>query len=94
MKNEETTVQKPYGLTMDNRERAVITGVEHVESFDDALIILDTHGGRLTVTGSGMRVESLQPEQERMTVSGKINGCVYEDGVRRGRGFLRQALGR
>ena len=94
MKNEETAVKKPYGLTVDDRERAVITGVEHVESFDDVLIVLDTHGGRLTITGSGLRVDSLQPEQERMTVSGKISGCVYEDGSRRGRGFFRQALGR
>ena len=95
MKNVEAAVCKPHGLTIDSRERAVITGVEHVDSFDETMIVLSTHGGRLTVTGNGMRVDSLQPEQEKMTVSGKISGCMYEDGAqRRGRSFLRQALGR
>ena len=95
VKNAEPAVQRPHGLTIDSRERAVITGVEHVESFDETLIVLSTHGGRLTVTGNGMRVDSLQPEQEKMTVAGTISGCMYEDGVpRRGRSFLRQALGR
>ena len=94
MKNGEATMKKPHGLMLEDRERAVITGVEHVESFDEALIVLDTHGGRMTITGSGMRVDSLQPEQEKMTVSGKISGCMYEDGLRRRRGFIRQALGR
>ena len=94
MKNGETALRKPHGLTLEDRERAVVTGVQHVESFDETLIVLDTHGGRMTITGSGMRVDSLQPEQEKMTVSGKISGCVYEDAARRRRGFIRQALGR
>jgi len=87
--------RKACGLTIDGREKAVITGVEHVESFDEAQIVLVTHGGQLIITGTGMHVDSLKPEEERMIVSGSIDGAVYSDGARRrSRGFLRQALGR
>ena len=87
--------KKPYTLTIDSRERAVITGVECVQSFDEHCVVLDTCGGRLTVTGSGMHMESLQPEQSRMTITGDIAGAVYEAQTGRGRrSFIRQALGR
>ena len=86
--------QKPYTLTIDSRARAVITGVERVRSFDERRVELDTCGGRLVMTGAALHVESLQPEQSRLTVTGEIAGAVYEEHVEHSRrGFLRQLWG-
>ena len=88
------TTEKPYGLTMDRREKAVLTGVTDVERFDENEVVLSTHGGRLVLTGTGLHVSSLQLEEGRLLVDGAIDGVVYDGGApkRRG-GFLRRALG-
>ena len=87
-------VEKPYGLTMDRREKAVLTGVTDVERFDENEVVLSTHGGRLVLTGTGLHVSSLQLEEGRLLVDGAIDGVVYDGGaVKRRGGFLRRALG-
>ena len=85
---------KPYGLTLDRREKAVLTGVTDVERFDENEVVLQTHGGRLTLTGTGLHVASLQLEEGRLLVDGTIDGVQYGGGMPRRRGgFLRRALG-
>lgn len=83
-----------YGLTLEKREKAVLTGVTDVERFDESEIILHTHGGRLILSGTGLHVASLQLEEGRLLVDGAIDGILYDSGApkRRG-GFLRRALG-
>ena len=86
--------EKPYGMTIDQRKKAVVTGVTDVESFDDGTVVLHTHGGRLTLTGTGLHVSSLQLEEGRLTVDGVIDSAAYDGGgPRRRGGFLRRALG-
>ena len=86
--------EKSYGLTLDRREKAVLTGVTDVERFDESEVVPHTHGGRLVLTGTGLHVSSLQLEEGRLLVDGAIDGVVYDGGApkRRG-GFLRRALG-
>ena len=88
---------KPFGLTLEKREKAVLTGVTDVERFDETVVVLHTHGGRLTLTGTGLHVSSLQLEEGRLLVDGTIDSASYDSGMprsggRRG-GFLRRALG-
>ena len=83
------TPEKSYGLTLDRREKAVLTGVTDVERFDENEVVLHTHGGRLILSGTGLHVSSLQLEEGRLLVDGAIDGLVYDGGTgkRRG-GFL------
>ena len=88
---------KPFGLTLEKREKAVLTGVTDVERFDETEVVLHTHGGRLTLTGTGLHVSSLQLEEGRLLVDGVIDSASYDSGMpraggRRG-GFFRRALG-
>lgn len=85
--------ERPHSLTLDRREKAVLTGVTDVERFDENEVVLHTHGGRLTLTGSQLHVSSLQLEEGRLLVDGVIDGVVY-DGPRKAKGgFFRRALG-
>jgi len=89
-----TAPEKAYGLTMERREKAVLTGVTDVERFDESEVVLHTHGGRLILTGTGLHVSSLQLEEGRLLVDGAIDGVMYDGGaVKRRGGFLRRALG-
>ena len=85
---EPTVPQKPCGLVIENRKKAVLTGVKEVDRFDETAVVLETWGGRLTLTGSGLHVSALQLEE------GKLLGVQYEQGrARRKGGFLRRAIG-
>lgn len=88
------TPEKPFGLTIDRRARATLSGVTDVESFDEHTVILHTHGGRLIVSGTGLHVSSLQLEEGKLLLEGSIDSAAYDgpSGKRRG-GFLRRALG-
>ena len=83
---------KPFALSLDGREKAALTGVTDVESFDDTAVVLHTHGGRLTITGSGLHVSALQLEDGRLTLGGAIDAAAY-DTRRKSRSFWRKALG-
>ena len=88
------TPEKSYELTLDRREKAVLTGVTDVERFDENEVVLHTHGGRLILSGTGLHVSSLQLEEGRLLVDGAIDSLVYDGGAGKRRGsFLRRALG-
>lgn len=90
------TTGKPFGLTLERREKAVLTGVTDVERFDENEVVLHTHGGRLTLTGTGLHVSSLQLDEGRLLVDGTIDSAAYDSGGLKSagrRGFLRRALG-
>ena len=88
------TTEKPYGLTLERREKAVITGVTDVERFDENEVVLSTHGGRLILTGTGLHVSSLQLEEGKLLLEGSIDSAAYDGSPERRRGgFLRRALG-
>ena len=90
---EEAAQQPNYGLSLEKREKAMITGVTEVESFDDGQIVLSTHGGRLILSGAGLHVSSLLLEEGKLSLEGTIDGLHYEGngGKRRG-SLLRRAL--
>lgn len=83
-----------YGLTLEKREKLLLTGVTDVERFDENEMVILTRGGRLTVTGSQLHVASLTLENGRLTVAGTVDGMVWDGAgpARRG-GFFRRALG-
>ncbi len=84
----------PYTLMLEERKSAALTGVTDVERFDDTEVVLHTGGGRLTLTGSGMRVSNLQVKEGRLLVEGNISGVQYDEGKgKRRRGMIRRALG-
>lgn len=88
------TSEKPFGLTIDRRAKATLSGVTDVESFDEHTVILHTHGGRLILTGNGLHVSSLQLEEGRLLLEGTIDSAAYDGPTARHRGgFLRRALG-
>ena len=89
---EETGQQPNYGMVLEKRAKAMLTGVTEVESFDDGQVVLSTHGGRLVITGAGLHVSSLVLEEGKLSLEGTIDGMHYEGGAQKRGGFLRRAL--
>ena len=71
----------PHRLTLDERQRLAVTGVEEVVSFCEEEVAVKTVKGLLTVRGEGLRVETLEKTGGELTVSGLVADLSYEEGT-------------
>jgi sporulation protein YabP len=77
-----------HNLTLDDRARAVMTGVEDVECFNEELAVVTTTMGAVTVTGANLRVSKLDLSEGRISIEGRIDSLEY-GAVKRGGFFSR-----
>ena len=79
---------KTHLLTLDNRQRAALTGVSEVLGFDENQVSLMTENGEVTLTGEGLHVTKLMLEEGQLAVEGKIDGVQYSAPRGRRRGLF------
>ena len=70
---------RSHSVYMENRERVSITGVEDVESFNDAQVVLTTEQGILHVNGQDLHICKLNLDEGQLIVEGFIYLVEYED---------------
>ncbi len=76
-----------HRLVIENREHTEITGVLHVDSFDDEEVIMETELGLLAVSGENLHIKHLNLEQGEITIDGYVLELAYaEEKKSRGRG--------
>ena len=56
---------KPHSLSLEGRQKATITGVEEVDSFNEQMVVLATTAGTLTLLGQQLHVSHLNLEDGR-----------------------------
>ena len=78
----------PHHLTLDGREKLTLSGVDHVERFDENEIVLHTSMGELTVTGENLHIDRLSLDGGDMSVSGTVTSLIYEETDSRSGGFF------
>lgn len=71
---------KKHTLTLDNRERLVITGAEDVNGFNEETVSVTTSDGTLIIRGSGLHIGKLNLETGDVCIDGKINAMQYVGG--------------
>ena len=69
--------QTAHTLTLDARARAVMTGVEDVECFNEEIAVITTCMGAVTVTGAGLKVAQLDIAAGRVTLEGRVDSLEY-----------------
>jgi len=79
---------RPHMLTLEGRQKAVISGVEGVESFNEQMVVLATTAGMLTLLGEGLHVSGLNLESGQLLVDGEIAALEYDERGRSGKGSL------
>lgn len=68
-----------HRLVLDSRQKLTVSGVEEVERFDEASIIMSTTEGTLVITGSGLHIEKLSLDGGDLMVEGQVDGLSYEE---------------
>jgi sporulation protein YabP len=80
-------VERPHTLTLEGRNRAVITGVTDVDNFNDAMIVMNTSAGAMTLIGSSLHISRLNLDDGQLLVEGQIDALEYDERAR-GKGGL------
>lgn len=68
------------------REKAMITGVNDVDSFNENEVILLSEAGVITVVGEDLHINKLNLEDGQLMIEGLIHAIEYSDMEPRNRG--------
>lgn len=68
-----------HEIVMADRTRMSVTGVNGVDCFNEEMIVLDTGGGALTISGDGLHIANLNLQEGRVQVSGTVRALEYSD---------------
>ncbi len=79
---------KSHNVIMENREKANITGVLDIHSFDDELILAETEEGILTIKGNDLKMNKLNLDNNELIVEGKIMALIYSDNSQEKKGGM------
>ena len=96
MSNIQEPVAKTARQTLVLKDRSLLTldGVSGISEFSGGILTLDVDGGRFTVEGSDLRVDDLDRENRKISVSGEIDAMYFsqksEIGKRTGGWFFRK----
>lgn len=78
-------------ISISDRTRLFISGVEDVQSFDDKNIILKSNFGMIAVDGEDLHIGQLSIETGELKIEGRIGGVLFFEPTeqRKKRGLLR-----
>ena len=79
-------------LVIKDRKSISLDGVISIESFNDDYLVLKTQGGNLSIEGEGLRIDSLNKDDGKISVVGRINGVFYSDGSAK-QGLFKRLVG-
>lgn len=79
---------RAHSVTMENRQRAQITGVTDVASFNEQEVLLETGEGEISLVGEGLHIAHLNLEEGKLTVEGRLLGLEYGDAPAQKRGGI------
>ena len=66
-------------ILLIDKKKLEVSGVKNVIAFDEGYLELDTELGVLCIGGEGMRVESLNHENGKITVTGTVLELGYKE---------------
>jgi len=75
---------REHTVTLCDRKRLSITGVEDVDCFNEQVVVLRTPLGTLTITGAALNMSRLSLEEGRVTLEGEVDALEYTGGKKKG----------
>lgn len=75
--SENTVNFKNQNISIEDRNRVSISGVESVDSFNENTIVLSTIKGDLSIKGEDLNISKLNLDEGSVRISGLINSLTY-----------------
>ncbi|HEX3012393.1 MAG TPA: sporulation protein YabP [Syntrophomonadaceae bacterium] len=67
-----------HSLYLSDCKNMELTGVDHVNTFDEQQIILATGMGYLSIVGEGLHITMLNLDQGKVNIQGKVISLEYK----------------
>lgn len=74
---EKSLSTKPHVVTLESRQRALLSGVTDVLSFNEQEVVLVTDEGDITLVGEGLHISRLSLDEGQLVLEGEIAGIEY-----------------
>ena len=87
------TVSRAHTLTLSERGKLTVTGVDEVLRFDEEEVEMRTARGNLIVRGSELHVGRLANDTGELGIDGNVDELLYADTPQRGEGFWAKLFG-
>lgn len=85
---EEKRFPSKHKLIIDKRQKAYVSGIIEVMSFDDEEVATETELGTLIIRGEGLHVSALNIEKGELEIDGHIDSFTYEESRGSKSGFM------
>jgi len=66
-----------HNITLKDRSKLVISGVEHIYSFNDKKVEIRTCAGEMSLEGENLDMDKLSLDENVISIEGTINSIVY-----------------
>jgi len=77
--SKEAKTVSEHSLTLVDRKKIQMSGIKHVNNFDEDEVILETSLGFLLIAGSELHVSMLNLEEGKVNLEGQINSIEYKE---------------
>ena len=68
-----------HSLTLEGRNRLVVTEVKDVGSFNEEAILVNLLSGDLSVKGQNLHIQKLDLESSKVVISGFVQSLSYSE---------------
>lgn len=82
------SMEEGHNLSVEQCKRIMATAITEVDAFSDKQIVLSYQGGKIAVSGSGMKIVNFSKTGGSFCATGNISGVKY---LQKG-GSLKQRL--
>ena len=76
--------ERAHSVTLCDRKKLSLTGVEDVDCFNEQIVVLKTPLGTLSVSGAGLNISQLSLEDGRVEIDGEVDALEYSGGRKSG----------
>lgn len=81
----------PHSITIENRRKITVTGVNDIDKFDENMIVLFTVEGELIIRGKGFKVSDLNSDTKTFRMDGHVTSMLY-GGERHSKNVVKKIL--
>ncbi len=86
--NNQVVTGKAHSLQCDGRKKVLITGVKEVISANDVLVLIDTSGGFLEISGTEIKIQKYNADEGALVIIGEFVCFKYDQA--RAKGFFKR----
>ncbi|MGL5348855.1 MAG: sporulation protein YabP [Peptostreptococcaceae bacterium] len=66
-----------HNITLKDRSKLTVSGIEHIYSFSDKKVEVRTSAGEMVIEGENLDMNKLSLDENIISVEGTINSIVY-----------------